>query len=321
MRALLMLLGLGAALLAADARAETYPSKSIRTIVSTSAGGVTDLCARILGAFITAKTGQTVVIDNKAGGGGNIGMEAVAKSPPDGYTLGVANTGHIVINPFLYRHMAYDPLHDLVPVGSLGEVPLFLVVNGKVPARTLQEFVAYARAEPGKLSYASAGTGTTPHLAADEFIRRAGLNIVHVPYRGSAPGVMDVISGNIPMTFISTGPHMEFVRRGDLRILGVAAAKRLPYLPDVPTFGEQGFPGFEVSTWFAMFAPRGTPQQIVEQLNGYVRAMLDDPDSRRRLESNFVDPMPLDAAQFAAVVKADAQKWERIVRASGARVE
>jgi len=321
MRALLMLLGLGAALLAADARAETYPSKSIRTIVSTSAGGVTDLCARILGAFITAKTGQTVVIDNKAGGGGNIGMEAVAKSPPDGYTLGVANTGHIVINPFLYRHMAYDPLHDLVPVGALGEVPLFLVVNGKVPARTLQEFVAYARAEPGKLSYASAGTGTTPHLAADEFIRRAGLNIVHVPYRGSAPGVMDVISGNIPMTFISTGPHMEFVRRGDLRILGVAAAKRLPYLPDVPTFGEQGFPGFEVSTWFAMFAPRGTPQQIVEQLNGYVRAMLDDPDSRRRLESNFVDPMPLDAAQFAAVVKADAQKWERIVRASGARVE
>ncbi len=321
MRALLMLLGLGAALLAADARAETYPSKSIRTIVSTSAGGVTDLCARILGAFITAKTGQTVVIDNKAGGGDNIGMEAVAKSPPDGYTLGVANTGHIVINPFLYRHMAYDPLHDLVPVGSLGEVPLFLVVNGKVPARTLQEFVAYARAEPGKLSYASAGTGTTPHLAADEFIRRAGLNIVHVPYRGSAPGVMDVISGNIPMTFISTGPHMEFVRRGDLRILGVAAAKRLPYLPDVPTFGEQGFPGFEVSTWFAMFAPRGTPQQIVEQLNGYVRAMIDDPDSRRRLTSNFVDPMPLDAAQFAAVVKADAQKWERIVRASGARVE
>jgi len=321
MRDLLMLLGLGAALLAADARAETYPSKSIRTIVSTSAGGVTDLCARILGAFITAKTGQTVVIDNKAGGGGNIGMEAVAKSPPDGYTLGVANTGHIVINPFLYRHMAYDPLHDLVPVGALGEVPLFLVVNGKVPARTLQEFVAYARAEPGKLSYASAGTGTTPHLAADEFIRRAGLNIVHVPYRGSAPGVMDVISGNIPMTFISTGPHMEFVRRGDLRILGVAAAKRLPYLPDVPTFGEQGFPGFEVSTWFAMFAPRGTPQQIVEQLNGYVRAMIDDPDSRRRLTSNFVDPMPLDAAQFAAVVKADAQKWERIVRASGARVE
>jgi tripartite-type tricarboxylate transporter receptor subunit TctC len=270
---------------------------------------------------VTARSGQTVVIDNKSGAGGNIAMDAVAKAVPNGYTLGVANTGNIVINPYLYRHMPYDPLNDLVPVGSLGQVPLFLVVNGKVPARTLQEFVAYAKREPGKLSYASAGTGTTPHLAADEFIRRAGLNIVHVPYRGSAPGVMDVISGNIPMTFISTGPHMEFVRRGDLRILAVAADKRLPYLPDVPTFGEQGFPGFAVSTWFALFAPRGTPRDIVEQLNADVRDMVADPDSRRRLEGNFVDPAPLTAAQFADEVKADAAKWERIVRASGAKVD
>src|SRR6478752_1845911 len=202
-----------------SAVADSYPSKPIKIVVSTSAGGVTDLAARILGAYITGKTGQPVVIDNRPGASGNIAMDAVAKAAPDGYTLGVANTGNIVINPYLYRHMPYDPLTDLVPVGSLGQVPLFLVVNGKVPARTLQEFVAYAKREPGKLSYASAGTGTTPHLAADEFIRRAGLNIVHVPYRGSAPGVMDVISGNIPMTFISTGPHMEFVRRGDLRIL------------------------------------------------------------------------------------------------------
>jgi len=305
----------------APAHAEPYPARPIHVIVSTSAGGVTDLCARIFGAFLTARSGQTVVIDNKSGAGGNIAMDAVAKAAPDGYTLGVANTGNIVINPFLYRHMPYDPLTDLVPVGSLGQVPLFLVVNGKVPARTLQEFVAYAKREPGKLSYASAGTGTTPHLAADEFIRRAGLNIVHVPYRGSAPGVMDVISGNIPMTFISTGPHMEFVRRGDLRILAVAADKRLPYLPDVPTFGEQGFPGFAVSTWFALFAPRGTPRDIVEQLNADVRDMVADADSHRRLAGNFVDPAPMTAAQFAAEVRADAAKWERIVRASGARVD
>jgi tripartite-type tricarboxylate transporter receptor subunit TctC len=305
----------------ATAHAEPYPARPIHVIVSTSAGGVTDLCARIFGAFLTARSGQTVVIDNKSGAGGNIAMDAVAKSAPDGYTLGVANTGNIVINPYLYRHMPYDPLTDLVPVGSLGQVPLFLVVNGKVPARTLQEFVAYAKREPGKLSYASAGTGTTPHLAADEFIRRAGLNIVHVPYRGSAPGVMDVISGNIPMTFISTGPHMEFVRRGDLRILAVAADKRLPYLPDVATFGEQGFPGFAVSTWFALFAPRGTPRDIVEQLNGDVRDMVADADSHRRLAGNFVDPAPMTAAQFAAEVRADSAKWERIVRASGARVD
>ena len=305
----------------APAHAEPYPAKPIHVIVSTSAGGVTDLCARIFGAFLTARSGQTVVIDNKSGAGGNIAMDAVAKSAPDGYTLGVANTGNIVINPYLYRHMPYDPLTDLVPVGSLGQVPLFLVVNGKVPARTLQEFVAYAKREPGKLSYASAGTGTTPHLAADEFIRRAGLNIVHVPYRGSAPGVMDVISGNIPMIFISTGPHMEFVRRGDLRILAVAADKRLPYLPDVATFGEQGFPGFAVSTWFALFAPRGTPRDIVEQLNADVRDMVADADSHRRLAGNFVDPAPMTAAQFAAEVRADAAKWERIVRASGTRVD
>ncbi len=229
--------------------AEPYPVKPIHVIVSTSAGGVTDLCARILGAFITARTGQTVVIDNKSGAGGNIAMDAVAKSPPDGYTLGVANTGNIVINPYLYRHMTYDPLEDLVPVGSLGRVPLFLVVNGKVPARTLQEFVAYAKSEPGKLSYASAGTGTTPHLAADEFIRRAGLNIVHVPYRGSAPGVMDVISGNVPMTFISTGPHMEFVRRGDLRILA-RRGRQAPALParrpDLRRAGISGFRGVDL---------------------------------------------------------------------------
>src|SRR4051794_10858287 len=171
----------------APARADDYPLRPIRIIVSTSAGGITDVAARVLGQHITARTGQPVVIDNKSGAGGNIAMDAVAKAAPDGYTLGVANTGNIVINPYLYRHMPYDPLTDLVPVGSLGAVPLFLVVNGKVPARTLQEFVAYAKAEPGKLSYASAGTGTTPHLAADEFVRRAGLNIVHVPYRGSAP--------------------------------------------------------------------------------------------------------------------------------------
>ena len=243
----------------------------------------------------------------------------MAKSAPDGYTLGVANTGNIVINPFLYRHMPYDPLSDLVPVAPIGTVPLFLVVNGKLSAQTLQEFVAYAKAQPDKVSYASAGMGTTPHLAADAFVRRAGLNIVHVPYRGSAPATMDVISGNIPMTFVSMGPHMQFVRQGVLRVLAVATAKRMPYLPDVPTFAEQGFPGFEATTWFALFAPRGTPREIVDQLNAYVRGLSDDPASKSRLEANFVDPSIMTAAEFAELVKADAAKWERIVRESGVK--
>jgi tripartite-type tricarboxylate transporter receptor subunit TctC len=307
------------ATVAGPALAQNYPAKPIRIVVSTSAGGVTDLSARILGNYITAKTGQTAVIDNRAGAGGNIAMDAVAKSAPDGYTLGVANTGNIVINPFLYRYMPYDPLNDFVPVAPIGMVPLFLIVNAKVPAKNLQEFVAYAKKE--KISYGSAGTGTTPHLAADAFVRRAGLDMVHVPYRGSAPATMDVISGNIPMTFVSMGPHIEFVHKGAIRVLGVATPKRAPYLPDVPTFDEQGFPGFEATTWFALFAPRGTPKAIVDQLNGYARALYDDPATKGRLEANFVDPMIMNADQFGALVQADAARWEKIVKEAGVKLD
>jgi tripartite-type tricarboxylate transporter receptor subunit TctC len=301
------------------AMAETFPSRPIKIVVSTSAGGVTDLTARILGAHIQARTGQTVVIENRAGAGGNIAMDSVAKATPDGYTLGVANTGNIVINPYLYRHMPYDPLTDLVPVAPIGVVPLFLIVNGKVPARTLPEFVAYVKSQPGKFSYGSAGTGTTPHLAADAFVRRAGIDLAHVPYRGSAPATTDVIAGNIPMTFVSMGPHIEFVRKGDIRVLGIATDKRVSYLPDVPTFAEQGFPGFIATTWFALFAPRGTPAAIVEQLNGYARELGVDAAAKSRLEANFVDPAVMTAPEFAALVKADASRWEGIVRESGVK--
>ncbi len=319
MKFLRALAAIAAAIVAGPVSAQNYPAKPIRIVVSTSAGGVTDLTARILGNSITAKTGQTVVIDNRAGAGGNIAMDAVSKSAPDGYTLGVANTGNIVINPYLYRHMPYDPLNDLVPVAPIGMVPLFLIVNAKVPAKNLQEFVAYAKRE--KISYGSAGTGTTPHLAADAFVRRAGLDMVHVPYRGSAPATMDVIGGNIPMTFVSMGPHIEFVHKGAIRVLGVATPRRAPYLPDVPTFAEQGFAGFEATTWFALFAPRGTPKEIVDRLNGYARALYDDPGSKGRLEANFVDPMIMNADEFGALVKADAARWEKIVKEAGVKLD
>jgi tripartite-type tricarboxylate transporter receptor subunit TctC len=319
MNVLCVLAFIGTTIAAGPALAQSYPAKPIRIVVSTSAGGVTDLVARILGNYITARTSQTVVIDNRAGAGGNIAMDAVAKSPPDGYTLGVANTGNIVINPYLYRYMPYDPLADLVPVAPIGMVPLFLIVNAKVPAKTLQEFVAHAKQE--KISYGSAGTGTTPHLAADAFVRRAGLDMVHVPYRGSAPATMDVISGNIPMTFVSMGPHIEFVHKGAIRVLAVATPRRAPYLPDVPTFAEEGFPGFEATTWFALFAPRGTPKAIVDQLNGYARALYDDPATKSRLEANFVDPMIMNADEFGALVKADAAHWEKIVKEAGVKLD
>ena len=304
--------------------AQSYPLKPLKPlkiIVSTSAGGVTDLAARILGAHITAKTGQPVVIDNRPGASGNIAMDAVAKAPPDGYTLGVANTGNIVINPHLMRHMPYDPLTDLVPVGPIGTVPLFLLVNSNIPAATLADFIAYAKAQPDKVSYASAGIGTTPDLAAHELNRRAGLQLVFVPFRGTAPAVAAVLGGDVQVTFASMGPHIEFVRAGKLRILGAATRKRAPYLPDVPTFAELGFPDFEISTWFSLFAPHRTPKDIVEQLNSYVRDLARDPDAKKRLEANFVDPAVMTAAEFADLVKADAVKWERIVRDAGVRID
>jgi tripartite-type tricarboxylate transporter receptor subunit TctC len=309
-------LGLGlAAVVCAAGYADTYPSRPVKIVVSTSAGGITDLGGRLIGQQITARTGQANVIENRAGGGGNIAMEAVARAAPDGYTLGFANTGNIVINPFIHSNMSFDPLKDLVPVAPLGTVPLFLVVPGDLPVSTLQEFVAWAKG--GKHSYGSAGAGTTPHLAADAFVRRAGLDMVHVPYRGSTPATMAVLAGEVPMTFVSIGQHQALVRQGRIKVLAVASDRRVPYLPDVPTFQEAGFPGFFAGTWFGLFAPAGTPQAIVDQLNGLVRAFVQSPDSKKHFDTSFLDPLVMTAPEFAALVQADAARWEKAVRESG----
>jgi tripartite-type tricarboxylate transporter receptor subunit TctC len=303
------------------ALAQSYPVKPIKIVVSTSPGGITDILARFLGAHITAKTGQTVIIDNRAGGSGNIAMSEVSRAAPDGYTLGFANTGNITINPYLFAKLNYDPLNDLVPIGPVGTVPLFLVVNAsRVPAQTLQEFIAYAKANLDKVSYAGAGAGTTPDLAHSEFARRSGLKLVVGPHRGTGPATQAVIVGDVQATFVSMGPHIELVRKGVLRVLAAATPKRMPSVPDVPTFGEQGFPGFTAQTWFALFAPRGTPQAILDQLNGYTRGTQDDPEIGKRLAATFVDPLLLTQPEFAELVKSDAVKWERIVRESVAKL-
>jgi len=303
------------------ASAQTYPSRPIKIVVSTSAGGATDILARILGHHITTRTGQPHVIDNRAGASGNIAMEAVAKAAPDGYTLGFANTGNITINPYLFKSMSFDPLNDLVPVGPVGTVPLFLVIKGKLPAKTLSEFIAYAKANPDKVSYAGAGAGTTPDLTGGEFARRAGLKLVVVPFRGTAPAATAVIGGDVQVTFVSMGPHIEFVHNGTLRVLAAATPTRRPYVPDVPTFAEEGFPGFEMSTWFSLFAPKGTPKEIIEQLNHYTREVQAEPEAKKRLDATFIDPLALTQSEFAALVKADAIKYERIVREQGIKLE
>jgi len=304
------------------ASAQPYPTKPIKIIVSSTPGGATDIMARILGHYITARTGQPHVIDNRSGASGNIAMEAVAKAAPDGYTLGFANTGNITINPYLFKSMPFDPLNDLIPVAPVGTVPLFLVINGRSPAKTLAEFIAYAKANPDKVSYAAAGAGTTPDLTGGEFARRAGLDkLVFVPFRGTAPATAAVIGGDVQLTFVSMGPHIEFIRNGTLRVLAAATPQRRPYVPDVPTFAEEGFPSFEMSTWFSLFAPKGTPKEIVDQLNGYVRDLAQDADAKKRLEANFVDPAVMTASEFADLVKADAVKWERIVRDAGVKID
>jgi tripartite-type tricarboxylate transporter receptor subunit TctC len=310
-----------AALGTTSASAQTYPSKPIKILVSTSAGGATDIIARVVGNYITTLTGQPHVIDNRAGASGNLAMDVIAKAAPDGYTLGFANTGNITVNPYLFKSMPFDPLSDLIPVGPLGTVPLFLMINSKVPAKTLAEFIAYAKANPDKVSYGGSGAGTTTDLTGGEFARRTGLKLVVVPFRGTAPATTAVAVGDVQMTFVSMGPYLEFVRNGMLRPLAVATAMRLPYAPDVPTFAEEGFPGFEMSTWFAMFAPRGTPKEIVDQLNGYTRAVQAEPEAKKRLEATFIDPLVLTQPEFAAMVKADAVKYERIVREAGIKLE
>lgn len=301
--------------------AEDYPSRPIRIVVSTSAGGITDVAARILGQHISEKTGQSVVIDDRPGASGNLAMEDVSKANPDGYTLGFANTGNIVVNPVLYRHMTFNPLTDLVPIGPVGTVPLFLVTNTIIPPTNLKDFIAYVRANPDKVSYAAAGAGTTPDLTAHEFARRARLSLVFVPFHGTAPAVTALLGNDVQFTFASIGPHIQLMRDGKLRVLAAATAQRAPYLPDVPTFGEQGFPGLETTTWFALFAPHGTPPAIIDLLNGYVRELAQDAEAKRRLEGNFMQLLPLTAKEFADLVQADAAKWARIVREVGVTLD
>jgi len=298
------------------AGAEIYPAKVVRIVVPTSPGGITDLLGRMVANQLSTAAGGQAIVDNKSGAGGNLGMEAVARAAPDGYTLLFANSSYIVMSPFIYKSMTVHPLTELLPVAPVGHAPQLLVINSKVPAANLREFIAYAKARPGQLNYASAGVGSTVHLAGDQFVRLAGIDLVHVPYRGSTAAVRDLAAGNVQMMSISLGPVEPFVQSGALRILAAAWPQRLAALPDVPTAAEAGLPGYEMTTWFGLFAPAGTSPAIVGRLADIVAAMLADPASLKRLADDSVEVMSLRPAAFADFIAADAAKWERAIRAS-----
>ncbi|HKA80938.1 MAG TPA: tripartite tricarboxylate transporter substrate binding protein [Xanthobacteraceae bacterium] len=314
----------GAAMLAcggANAQ-DLYPSRPVRIVVSFSAGGPTDTVARIMGARMAELLGQQFLIENKAGAGGNIGADLVAKAPPDGYTLLMATVSTHAINPGLYKKMPYDPVRDFTPIGQVGVTPTLLGVNPAIPATDVKSLVAVVKANPGKYTYGSSGLGSILHLCGEQFKASAGgLNIVHVPYRGSAPMMGDLIAGQISMAFDATPTALPQAQSGAIRAIGAGMAARMRSLPDLPTLQEQGLKGFECYTWNAILAPANTPPPIVAQLNEAMNKALADPAVFARLQEAGIDPTPGSTPQqLAEFIKAELAKWAPIIKASGAEV-
>jgi tripartite-type tricarboxylate transporter receptor subunit TctC len=308
----------------AGAKAEdNYPSKPVRIIVSFSAGGPTDIVARVVGAKMGDLLGQQFVVENRVGAGGNIGADQVAKSPSDGYTLLMATVSTHAINPGLYRNMPYDPVRDFAPVAQIGVTPTLLGVHPSLPATDVKSLVALTKQNPGKYTYGSSGLGSILHLCGEQFKALAGgINIVHVPYRGSAPMMSDLVGGQISMAFDATPTAMPQAKAGAIRAIGAGMATRMRAMPELPTLQEQGLKGFECYTWNAILAPAGTPQAIVDRLSESISTALADPAIIHRLEETGVDPTPGSTPQKAtAFVKAELAKWGPIIKASGAHID
>src|SRR5262252_3833843 len=295
--------------------------RTIRLVAGTAPGGITDTLARLSADGLSAKLGRIVVVENKAGATGNLAIEHVAKSPPDGHTLLLVAGGNVVITPFLYASLPFDPINDIVAVFNIAGAPQLLVVPASLPVKNLAEFIALARANPGKLNYASAGPGSTTHLAADHFARLAGVQLVHVPYRGAGPSLADLIAGRVQMLSVGLSPVQAYLRSGTLRALAAASKTRLAAAPDVPTSAEAGLPGWEMTTWFGIFAPKGTSSAIIQAVNASMQSVIDDPKTRKRMLDSGIEPIGGPAAVFAERVRSDYRSWEKVVRASGVKLD
>lgn len=311
-----------AVLIALGAAAEEpYPSRSVRLVIDTSPGGVTDLFGRLVAEALMPRLGQTVYVDNKPGASGNVAIDFLVRSPPDGYTLMIASGGGLVVKPFLERGLTFDVMNDLVPVCNVAEVAHILVVPATVPAKDVGEFIAWAKAQPGKVNYGSAGIGSPPHLSMELFARVAGLKLVHVPYKGVGGALPDLLAGRVQVMSMAVGSARPYLKTGQLRPLAAGARQRLTNLPEVPSAAEAGVAGWEMSAWFGVFAPRGTPGEIVRLLNQQLQALLEDPKVRQRLYDAGAEPVGGSAESFAERYRADHRMWGQFIREIGLKTE
>ena len=305
---------------AAPAGAETYPSKPVRLIVPYAPGGSVDLLGRVLAQSMQDGLGQPVVVENRAGAGGAIGIEAVAKSPPDGHTLVMSGSGAITVNVHLAK-LAYDPLKDLAPVSMLTTVPIVVAVHPSLPVKSVAELVAYAKARPGTMSFSSNGLGSVSYLAAELLKHMTGIAMVHVAYKGAAPGSAAIASGEVQLGFVDASAAMPYARSGLVRALAVTDPKRSAIVPELPTVAESGVPGFEVSAWVGMFAPSGTPPEIIARINAEVTRDLARPEVRERILKVQMEPAPSTAAEMDRLVRAETEKWRAVIKEAGIKAE
>jgi len=309
------------AVIASAAMAQSFPTRPIRVVVPFPAGGTTDVLARAAAQKLSETLGQPTVVDNRPGAGGNIGAELVAKSPPDGYTLLMGTVGTHAINPSLYPRMPYDHVRDFAPVILVAGVPNVLVINPALPVNSVQELIAYAKANPGKLNFASSGNGTSIHLSAELFKTMTGVQITHIPYKGSAPALQELMGGQVQLMFDNLPSSLALIKGGKLKALAVTSKERAAALPDVPTIAESGLPGFEASSWFGLLAPAGTPQPVIAKLNAEIAKWLATPEAKEKLLAQGANAAGGTPEDFARHIAAETAKWQRVVKDSGAKVD
>lgn len=298
-----------------------YPNRPIRFIVGFPPGGSTDVAIRAIAPRWSERLGQPIVFDNRAGAGGVVGAETIAKSAPDGYTIGFGTSGALTVNVTLLPRLPYDPLKDFAPISMMVTNPIALTIHPSLPPQNLRDFLVWAKTQPGKLSFGTAGTGTAMHLSGEVLKQMTGIDIVHVPYKGSNPAAVDLMGGQIPLAVLDLAAGRTHIRAGRIRALGVTSAQRSPVAPEIPTMAEAGVPGFEVKSWFGILAPAGTPPEIVARLNADLVAILESQEGRERMISAGLESAPSTPQFFMETIRAEIPRWARVIRTAGIRLE